>query len=111
MTVLGPATVDGHPALEYGVTMPGVTSTLSASGHDEMHVTVAPFVARIWLDGRGRVVQVSASLPTEVTPATGAGGSGSASYCSVSSSTITLSEFGEAVTLLRPTLGIHGSPP
>jgi len=72
VTVVGTSTVDGRPAVEYAVPVPGGTSSPAVAGRVQEYVTVAPFVAHVWLDGAGRIVRTSASLSTTVTPAPGA---------------------------------------
>lgn len=57
------------------MSIPGSTSTLSASDHVEEHVTVPPFVAHVWLDRKSRIVQASASLSSNFNPAADALGS------------------------------------
>lgn len=102
VTVVGTSTVDGRPAVEYGVPTPGGTSSRSAAGHVQEHVTVAPFVAHVWLDGTGRIVRTSASIASTVTPAAGASVAGGAPSSYTSTLTVTLSGFGEPVHLSRP---------
>jgi len=101
--VLGTTTIDGGPAIEFAVAVPGGTSTQSGSGNGVQHITVAPFVAHVWLDGRGRIVQTSATVVVTVTPPPVSLGSSPVPYTYSSTSTATLSKFGEPVHLSRPT--------
>jgi len=101
--VLGTTTVDGRPATEFAVAMPGETSTQSGAGNGIQHITVAPFVAHVWLDGRGRIVQTSATVIVTVIPPPESLGSSPVPYTYSSTSTATLSKFGEPVHLSRPT--------
>lgn len=108
VTVVGTSTVDGRPAVEYGVSTPGETLSPSVSGHVEEQVTVAPFVAHVWLDGTGRIVRTSASLSTTVTPTPGGSGPAVVSSIYRSTLTVTLSDFGEPVHLSRPAASGQG---
>ena len=101
--VLGTTTIDGRPAIEFAVAMPGGTSTQSGSGIGIQHITVAPFVAHVWLDGRGRIVQTSATVVVTDIPPPASLGSSPVPYTYSSTSTATLSKFGEPVHLSRPT--------
>ena len=100
--VLGTTTIDGRPATEFAVALPGETSTQSGSGNGVQHITVAPFVAHVWLDGRGRIVQTSATVVVTVTPPPESLGSAPVPYTYSSTTTATLSKFGEPVHLSRP---------
>ena len=102
VTVVGTSTVDGRPAVEYAVPAPGGTSSPAVAGRVQEYVTVAPFVAHVWLDGAGRIVRTSASLSTTFTPAPGGSGTALASSSNTSTQTVTLSDFGEPVHLSRP---------
>ncbi|HVC66193.1 MAG TPA: hypothetical protein VND44_01195 [Acidimicrobiales bacterium] len=108
VTVVGTSSVDGRPAVEYGVPTPGTTSSPSVSGLVEEHITVAPFVAHVWLDATGRIVRTSASLSTTVTPAPGGSGPAVPSSSYTSTLTVTLSDFGEPVHLSRPPVSDQG---
>jgi len=102
VSVLGTTTIDGRPAIEFAVAMPGETSTQSGSGDGIQHITVAPFVAHVWLDGRGRIVQTSATIVVTDTPPPASLGSAPVPYTYSSTSTATLSKFGEPVHLSPP---------
>jgi hypothetical protein len=99
VTVLGTSTIDGQPAVEFGVPMPGLTSTRSTSGHVEERIALASFVVHVWLDSRGRIVQTSVSQSAKFTPVAGASGVAMASSSYISTSKVTLSKFGEPVHL------------
>jgi len=102
VSVLGTTMVDGRPAIEFAVTMPGGTSTQSGPGGGIQHITVAPFVAHVWLDGRGRIVQTSATVVVTDIPPPASLGSSPVPITYSSTSTATLSRFGEPVHLSRP---------
>lgn len=104
VVTVGPALIDGNETVEYSVAISGSTTTLSAPSGAEAHSTVAPFVAYVWLDAMGRIIQTRATITATETSSAGLPGSVSKTNTttSTSTSTTTLSRFGESLHLVRP---------
>jgi hypothetical protein len=96
VTMAGSGEVDGQPATEYLVPLPGLTKTVANSKNQPhgVHIHVAPFVLSVWLDRAGRILRTQAT--EEIT----------GSQASVERITTTLSNFGEAVQISAPSTSI-----
>ena len=100
--VLGRATIGGRRTIEYGVALPAGTDSRSGTGTAVQHVTIAPTIAHVWLDATGRIVQTVVTVDATIaSPATGPGGQ-SVPQHSLSTTTDTLSMFGEPLHLHAP---------
>jgi hypothetical protein len=97
VTVVGTGKVDGQPATNYLVPIPGSTKTVALTNsmnqpyHEQFRI--APFILSAWLDRAGRIVRTQATQETS---------SSQGSQVVVEHSTTTLSDFGEVVQINAP---------